>query len=280
MRAFSLPDVLRMGTPHRWTRRLGAAVLGLSLGAGQVHAADLNLVVQPILPPEQTREAFQPLADYLTKVTGHQVTLVTSTNFLTYWETMKKGGQYQLVLDAAHFTDFRVQRMGYTVLAKIPDVVSYTLVTGEDSDILEARELIGKTVATIASPSLGAVRLAQLYPNPLRQPVIVEVDNTVDSIEKVLKAEAVAAIIPTPMVGRYPGLITVVVTEQVPHIAVSAAASVDKSIQQAIAKALVGAAKTPDGQAMLKAINFPGFEVTNAKLYNGYAQLLEGVWGY
>jgi len=31
---------------------------------------------------------------------------------------------------------------------------------------------------------------------------------------------------------------------------------------------------------MLKAINFPGFEAANAKLYNGYAQLLDGVWGY
>ena len=83
----------------------------------------------------------------------NHVKLVTAVNFLAYWETMKKNNTYDLIVDAAHFTDYRAERMGYSVLAKIPDVVSYTIVTSQDADVLEARDLIGKTIR-FASRSL------------------------------------------------------------------------------------------------------------------------------
>jgi phosphonate transport system substrate-binding protein len=263
------------------TRLLLVGLCGLLLMGAvvKVRAAEYGLVVQPILTQDETRKAFQPLADYLSKATGQQIKLQTAVNFLTYWETMKKG-KYDLVIDAAHFTDYRASRMNYTVLAKIPDVVSYSLVVHEDAVVLDPDELIGKTVATIGSPSLGAVRLEEMYPNPLRQPVIMETNNSTEAIERVINKKADAAIVPTPLVGRYPSLVTVTTTTQVPHIAISASNRVDQQTQQKISDALVNASKTAEGQAMLEAINFPGFEKANAKTYTGYASLLEGVWGY
>ncbi len=278
----SIPD----GTT-RWVRRLRAAIsfriplvlLALAgLLPGRVSADTYTFVVQPILPPEQTRKAFQPLVDYLARRTGHEIRLVTAVNFLAYWAKMKRGG-YDLILDAAHFTDWRVKNMDYVVLAKIPDTVSYSLVTAEDTLVLEPSELIGKPVATIGSPSLGAVRLAQMFPNPLRQPVTVEVDNSRDAIEAVLKGRAVGAIVPSPLVGAFP-LNVVTTTEPVPHIAFSASPEVPEAVRKALRRALVEADRTPDGQAMLKAINFPRFEPADRKVYDGYAKLLEGIWGY
>lgn len=252
----------------------------LCIMAPQAHAGEYNFVVQPILPPAQTKKAFLPLTKYLSKQTGHKINLITSINFLSYWETMKKNRKYDLILDAAHLTDYRVNRMGYTVLAKRPDVVSYTLVTGEDADILDPEELIGKSIASIGSPSLGMLRVEEMFPNPLRQPVIVEVNNSIDSIKKVLDGKAVGAMVPSPLVGAYPDLITITVTEQVPHTAISASANVPQDVQKAIRKALVEADKTEAGKKMLAAINFPSFESTTASQYSGYSALLEGVWGY
>lgn len=251
----------------------------LSLQILPVRAAEYTLVVQPILPPSETRKAFEPLAAYLSQATGQQIKLVTALNFLTYWETMKQK-KYQLILDAAHFTGYRVTHMGYTVLGKIPGEVSYTLVTGPNTMVLGASDLIGKTIATIAPPSLGAVRLTQLFPNPLRQPVIVEVNNSVDAIRDVLQGKVIAALVPSPLVQQYPNLNTVLTTDPVPHIALSAAPSVPKPVQKAIKNALLNAEKTPAGKAMLKAINFPGFVPTSAQRYAPYGKLLQGTWGY
>lgn len=255
------------------------AFIATTVGSA-AHADTYRLAIHPILSPDATRKAYQPMANYLSKTTGQRIELVTAVNFLSYWETVKKDNTYDLALDGAHITDFRVERMGYTVLAKIPDVVSYSVVTHGDTLIIDPQELIGKTIATIGSPSLGAVRLAQLYPNPLRQPVIVEVDNSSEAIDKVVNKEVVAAIVPTPLLRAHPDLNVVSTTEQVPHIALSASPRVPPEVQQAIRDALINASKTPEGQAMLEKVNFPGFEPATSEIYAGYAKLLQGVWGY
>lgn len=266
-------------TQHR-VILVGLMALLLSFGAVPANAAQYSFVVQPIASPQATKDAFAPLVAYLNEKTGHSFKHVTAVNFVSYWETMKKNQDYDLILDAAHFTDYRVKRMGFSVLAKVTDVVSYSLVTGDNANVIDPEELIGKTVATIGSPGLGAVRLEQMFPNPLRQPVMIETNNATDAVEKVLSGKSTGAIVPTPVVGRFPDLITVATTEQVPHMAFSASKRIPAKVQEAIRDALVTAIETADGQKMLQDINFPGFENTSANVYDGYTSLLEGVWGF
>ena len=122
-----------------------------------VMAAEYFLAVQPILPEKELKESYQPLADYLSAETGHTITISTERNFLFYWTKMRKKEKgFDLVLDAAHFTDYRIKKQGYTVLAKLPDTVSFSIVSSEDNFILDVDELIGLRVATMPSPSLGA----------------------------------------------------------------------------------------------------------------------------
>lgn len=254
--------------------------LFLSLFYTVSHARTLNLIVQPILAPKRSIEFYQPLAEYLSKQTGENIKIIAAVNFPAYWETMKKGKEYDIVMDAAHFTDFRRDRLGYTVLAKVPDTVSYSLVTDEEAMILDPEELIGKPIATMSSPGLGGIRLNEMFPNPLRQPIIMETPNSLAAVDKVKKGEAIAAIIPTPLLNSLEGLNTVTTTDPVPHVGFSVSPSVSKELQKTIKKALVNASKTDEGKKMLEAIKFPQFVDANAKIYDGQAALLEGVWGY
>lgn len=260
-----------------WLILLTFLLMGTSLSTS---AGTLNLVVQPILPAKRTVTFYKPLADYLSAKTGETITIVAAANFMAYWETMKKNEQYDLILDAAHFTDYRIKKMGYKVLAKVPDKVSYSLVTAEDQLILEPNELIGKRIAIISSPSLGAIRLDHMYPNVLRQPVIVETSNSQEAIEKVLSGKAVGAVVPTPIASQYTNLNTVTTTPQVPHMAFSVSQKVSVNIAAMLKKALLEAADDPSGKKMLEAINFPGFVDANNEIYAGHAELLDGVWGY
>ena len=109
---------------------------------------DLVFIIQPILNEEQTKRAYQPLADYLSKIAGKRVVIRTLPNFVAYWEVMRLSNAYDLVLDAAHFTDYRAKKLGFKVLAKIPDTVSYSLIVGSGALVIDPIELIGKTVAT------------------------------------------------------------------------------------------------------------------------------------
>lgn len=252
----------------------------LALCSTAASAAEYTLVVQPVLPAKKTLSHYAPLAKYLSNKTGQKIRLVAATNFITYWETMKKGKEYDIILDAAHFTDFRVKKQKFLVIAKVPDKVSYSLVTSEEELILEPAELVGKKVAHMPSPSLGAIRLEELFPNMVRQPVSLEAADSTEAINAVLKGKAKAAIVPTPIAGQYNNLNTVMTTQQVPHMAFSVSPRVPRDLAQKLQKILIEASKDPEGQKMLQQINFAGFVNTNSKAYAGHARLLKGVWGY
>lgn len=251
-----------------------------ALGLGAAEAAQYRLTVQPVLPERELVKAYAPLAEYLSRITGHEIELVAAPNFLSYWESMRRGERYDLLLDAAHFTDFRLKRLGYSVVAKLPDTVSYSLVTGEDTLLFDAEEMIGKSLATVPSPSLGGVRLAQMYPNPSRQPVLIEVDDFEDALQRVLTGEAYGALVPSPLISGDGRFNTVMTTDPIPHMALSVSARVDRRTRDLIEEALVEAHRTPPGQRLLRALNFTGFEPATAEQYDGYEQLLEEMWGY
>ena len=251
----------------------------LSIAASQ--AAEYTLAIQPILPQQELKKNFQPLADYLSKATGHTITITTQRNFLFYWTKMRKKKKgFDLVLDAAHFTDYRVKHQGYTVLAKLPDTVSFSIVTGEDSFILDTEELIGLRIATMHSPSLGSLRLEALFPNPMRMPYYIWAANTTVAVENILSGKIDAAIIPTRLASTYDNLNTVMTTEPVPHMGLSASPDVPAEVAEKIRLALLNASTTADGQKMLSLLNTYKFEAADSATYDGYSDLLKGVFGY
>ncbi len=260
--------------------RLLCVLLALGLVAPAASAAIWQLAIQPILPRDRTVKAYTPLAEYLSRATGETIRIRASHNFVDYWESMRQPPGFDLVLDAAHFTDFRNQRMGYQVLAKLPDTVTYSLVTREDTLLFEPAELIGKRVATIPPPSLGGLRLARMFPNPLRQPVVIATRNAQESIDRLKRKQALAALAPTPLIRGDDSLNVVTTTDPVPHMALSASPRVPAELRVRLRTALLQASQRPAGKAMLEAIRLPGFVPADNRLYRGYARLLEGTWGY
>ncbi|MGD2052463.1 MAG: PhnD/SsuA/transferrin family substrate-binding protein [Gammaproteobacteria bacterium] len=252
----------------------------LSIISAASSAADYMLSVQPVLPADQVKQGYAPLASYLSAKTGHTFHIKTYRNFLTYWARMQKAKDMHFILDAAHFTDFRVQRKNYRVLVKLPDTVSFTVVTGEENFVFEMDELISKRIATMAAPGMGAVRLSSMFPNPVRLPFIIEANNSVDAVNKVIHGDVDAAIIPSPLVGNYTNLNSVVSTDPVPHMALSASPEVPDDVALAVKQALLDAPDTPQGKKMLADMNIEYFEDASAEVYAGYADLLDGVFGY
>lgn len=244
----------------------------------------LELAVQPILSEAKTKKAFKPLADYISKITGKQVVVKTMPNFMAYWSTIRLADSYDLILDAAHFTDYRSKKLGYKILAKIPDTVSYSLIVMAENFVFDPAELIGKRIATLGTPSIGAARLNALFPNPMRQPITVEVASAAEGINMLLNKKVFAAMIPTPLVSRTMAqgndVSVVMVTEPAPHIAISASPKMNAKMVSIIRKGILDAKKTPDGKKMLKEIGFPQFDPANQKIYAGQSKMLQKYWGY
>lgn len=252
----------------------------LLLFSDLLNAGHYEIAVQPVLPEAEMKKAYQPLVDYLSETTEHTFTIKTYKNFLTYWERMKKKAGFDFVLDAAHFTDWRIKRHKYKVIAKFPDSVSFSLVTHEDNLIFDAEELVLSKIATMSSPGLGAVRLNEIYPNPVRIPLYVQSSDALTAVQKVIDGKADAAIIPTPLMNGFENLNLVETTKLVPHMGFSASSEIPGSVVSEVKKVLVDAKETEEGRKMLSNINIEYFQEASNATYDGYAVLLEDVFGY
>ncbi len=260
------------------------ACLWLALLCGfvetQVFAAEYQMVVKTAQGPAETRKIFASLAEYLRLTTGHTVRIDSPVSFFAHWRNMRRRRGYDLVLDAAHFTGYRIAKLDYEILAKVTGVLSFSIVTGAENLVFDASELVGQPVAALASPALGAVQLGEIFRDPIRTPRFLEVDNTRDAVSKLLSGEAAAAVIPTPLVGNFPDLNVVSSTAQVPAVALSASPSVPAAHRREIRRALLEAATSDAGRAMLETINIQGFEPARSEQYRKHASLLRAVWGY
>lgn len=265
---------------------LAAGLLGLAPGGApaQQQQEPFVLAVQPVLTEAETQRAFQPLADFIAKSVGPPCVVRTRPNFLAYWDMIRKGEGYDLVLDAAHFTDYRIRKSGYQVLVKVPDTVSYSLIVLNSNPVFDPAELVARRIATLGTPSIGAARLNAMFPNPSRQPIAVEVASAELGIQMLVGGKVDAAILPTPIVSREMArdnkIMVVTTTEPIPHIALSVSPRIDAALRERIRKALLEADNNADGKAMLAKIGFPRFDPTTSAVYAGHANVLKEYWGF
>lgn len=262
-------------------------VLLLFLPAAHAETAPadpLVLLVQPTLSVDRTMRTFQPFADFIAAATGRPCVLQATDNFFAYWGIVRDSKSYDLVLDAAHFTDYRVQKLGFRVLVKAPESLGYSLVVAKNRRVFDPIELAGKRIATLGAPSIGAAHLGAMFPNPARQPVLVEVADAESGLQLVLAQQVDAAMLPTPLVSQRlaqgAGIVLVTSTEPIPDVALSAASTLDPTMRERILIALLGASRNPKGKRMLDAMGIANFEPATSETYANQANLLRQYWGF
>ncbi len=269
---------------HAISRRhsllLAASALVLTGATAAQAAPPLKFAIPPFLPQAELEKSFGPLIEKISSMTGTPLQLETFPNFLAFWQATRTGSPFDIVLDSAPTTDFRAKRQHWQVIAKLSGTVTQSLVTGPNEAVLDPSELINKKIAVQPTPSVSALTLYQLFPNPVQQPELVYVDSNREAAEKVLSGAVMAAVIPTPIAVGYPSLNTVTTTDPLPFLAVSVSPNVPPATVQALQKALLNLDKTPSGEALLKASQPRPFEKASNADYAGDEKLLEGTFGY
>jgi hypothetical protein len=250
------------------------------LCAPAVQAERFNLIVRSEVHGADSPAAFAPLAAYLSEASGHELVLQVPDSALEHWQAMGKRDDYHLVLDEGHFTDYRVRSLDYRVLARVSGVSGFSVVTGPGTVFVEPDELYGEPVAAPAPPSLAALRLAELFPDPIRAPLLVEVGSYDEGVRRVINGDVTAAVIPSSMVREHPQLNVVLSTQQGPGMALSASPGVPADAREVIRRAFLAAGDIDAGRRALASARLEGFEPANSELYDGYARLLRGTWGY
>jgi ABC-type phosphate/phosphonate transport system substrate-binding protein len=240
------------------------------------------LLVQPATGQGSSTAAYAAFADYLGTAIGRRCTIHMPPNYVVHWEALRRNN-YDLALDASHYTDYRIQKFGFSVLARVPDTESYSLVVRDDRRLHDPTALAAKRIATLGLPSMAAARLHAMFPNPVRQPIVVEVKSAADGLAMLLAKQVDAAMLPTPAISRrveQGGLSVVLTTEPITPLALSVSPRLTPALQDKIRLAILGAHETSTGRAMLQRIGFGRFEPANAEMFANQGNVLKGYWGY
>lgn len=246
-------------------------------------ADEIRFGIQPILDQKRAALVYLPLAQYLSQKTGQQIQLKTSYDFADYWFRLKKGTEFDLVLDGPFYTDYLIQEQKFIPLVKVPGVVSYTLAGSPLAGYFEPSDLIGKKIATLIPPAPAGLLLAKMFPHPSRQPYIVPTKSSGEALQLLTDGKVDAAMVPTPLVGRAMSegreIATIVVTKQVPHITLSASPKLNPSIRAKIKQILLEAMQNDQGKEVVTKVGFrEGFEEASADIYIGYSGYLNQAW--
>ena len=265
-------------------------LLLLLLGSflSQSFAKDLILSA----PPRETAEAgmkmYGPIATHLSKLLGTKVAYKHPGNWFKYQRDMRND-KYDIIFDGPHFISWREQHLGHEALLKLPGKLQFILVTGKDSALKTANDLIGKNICGIPPPNLSTLSILDNFRNPVRQPTIKGIKGGMGKVFKAFVGnnnKCDAAVLRTAFHRKKlkdkqrAMLKTLYKTKAMPNQGISVSRRVSPEFKQRIKKSLTteqsGITST---QAVIK--RFGGkamsFVSSDGKEYSGYNNLLEGV---
>jgi len=239
----------------------------------------LELLVNPVYPPDQARLVYQPLVDYLNDSTGLEITLVVDRNFHRYWLNAKRNEVPPLILEDAHMAAWRMVNFDYQPLVAPASATTFSLLTTGALADDSLNDFVGRRISSLPSPSLGYLVLAGWFDNPLQQPLILSTATSwLDAVEMVFSAEADAAIAPNNLVARYPNLYPVETSREFPGLTLSASSELPPDVSETLIDAMTALHEDETHHAALFELDIDRFVTVDPANYEGLEDWLSAIF--
>lgn len=240
--------------------------------AARVASGDLVLGATP---DEGDAAGAAELAAYLSAALGRRVIYAPANNWLTYSKDMTQG-RYDLVLDGAHLTGWRAERLQHTPLVRAADAAVFVLAVHANDKTRDLAGLRGRPVCAQAEPNLGTLAVMTQFPNPARQPHIVSTADADESYRGLMAGKCAAAILPAHVAQMHKDLGAVLYrTRSFPGTALSAGPRVNPMLQTKITAALASADGAQATQRLRQSLGVSAWTPARGEEYAGLGGLLK-----
>lgn len=188
-------------------------------------------------------ENYQPIADFLSQVTGRKVVYQHTKDWLSYARDMTQG-KFDIVFDGPHFNGWRMENLDHTPLVKLPeDFIFVVVVKANEKSIKDIKQLAGRRICAHAPPNLGTLTLLNQFDNPVRQPIISTVKGWDKSYNNLIAGQCVATVLPIKNLekldkGKNQARI-LYTSPAMPNQAISAGPRISQETQENIRQALL-----------------------------------------
>lgn len=157
-------------------------------------------------PPRESAKkgikTYEPIAKFLSKVTGKKVVYVQPRSWFEYTVNMRNK-KYDFLFDGPHFASWRTRYQNHRPVVKIPgDFIFAFVAKKENSKVNRLNDIVGRTVCGQAPPNQGTLRLYDQLNNPMRQPVLVTTKGWKKIYKRMIKGDCDVAIVPMNIYRR------------------------------------------------------------------------------
>jgi ABC-type phosphate/phosphonate transport system substrate-binding protein len=214
-------------------------------GFGAVARADFVLSAPPRESAAAGEKLYGPLAEYLSQATGEKVIYRYPDNWGVY-QAMVTKGEYDLVFDGPHLVSWRIARARHVPLAALAGKLGFVVVVLQDnSRTKKIGDLAGKRVCGHSPPNLATLTLFDQFPNPSRQPRLVEIKGFEAAYQGLVSGKCVGTILPTEVHKKLDAAArtrVLYLSEALPNQALTAGPRVTEAVRNRIKEALLSAA--------------------------------------
>jgi ABC-type phosphate/phosphonate transport system substrate-binding protein len=259
-----------------------AVLAGLALPA---FAADRFILTTPPRESEaKARELVQPIADYLSRLTGKPFVFDYSDNWLSYQADMRKD-KFDLIFDGPQFVSWRMKKLEHVPILKLPGQISFVVIAKKDNaKINELKDLSGRSVCGHAPPNLATLTMQYQFDNPARQPLLIETVGFDKIYAAVLKGKCAGGVLQAKLFETFDkdaqlGKV-LFQSKPLPNQAISVSKRISPELRDKITSGLLSG----EGQAATTALRaeFKGqqFQPVKPDEYDGHHVLLRDVYGF
>ena len=238
-------------------------------------------------PAAKETAVYGPIARYLSKATGKNIVYKHPDNWLNYQNQMQKGN-YDLVFDGPHFIGWRMDKVQHQPLAKLPGKLSFVVfVKNDNKEVNNPSDLAGRTLCGLAPPNLATLTMYNQFPNPMRQPLVVEVKSFPAGYKKVMEGGCTAGVMRDKLFNKLQsqnGNLGRVIwsSNGTANQGFSAGPKFSESEKVSLAKSLLAADATPHMDKFFERFSKKNKALlpANTQEYAGLGILLRDVWGF
>jgi ABC-type phosphate/phosphonate transport system substrate-binding protein len=260
------------------------AILGFFPVNATEAAGELIMSAAPRENTIQSQDIYEPLAQYLSRVTGKTVVYRDPGNWLTYQLEMRNN-VYDLTFDSPAFIGWRMENLGHVPLVKLPGKLSIVaFARANNSKVKTLKDLAGRRLCGFAPPNFATLTVQFEFDNPVRQPQLVEIKGFRAAYDMVAEGKCDGGVLQAKLYEDYDRqahLMKVLFkSTPVPNQGFSAGPRIDATMRARIVEALM----SEEGRRATSAIRdtFKGqeFEPAKAQEYEGLGVYLSSTWGF
>ncbi|MBL4773437.1 MAG: PhnD/SsuA/transferrin family substrate-binding protein [Alcanivoracaceae bacterium] len=245
------------------------------------YANKYTLVIEPTFPSEQGKQVYEPLRQWLSKKTGHDLEVIIDNNYYFYWRNANGSRMPDFTLDAPHVAAFRSKNKNYRAIVTTIEPLSYHLITLDEPPQGTSIQdfMVSKKIVMLPSPSLASVFFNQWFTDLFAAPhKDVSALSWQEAVEIVFDGGAQAAIVPDWMFNLYPNFTSLIQSENIPGTTFMASPNIPKDVVENFQSALLSLQEDEAAYDVLVELNTEGFKKANPKEYEDLLKLLPGTY--